>query len=124
MRCVLCGADDMHAWRAITFREWCQLYQGSKVTPEGKVKIKIKELLRKYRAYWHMPVQNGMGAPALDFHVCHNGRYLGIEAKAPGKEPTPRQLITAREITEAGGVVFFCDGTNLDNLELWLMEVK
>jgi hypothetical protein len=88
-------------------------------TPEGKVKDRIRSLLKQYGAYWHMPVQNGLGKPALDFHVCHRGRYGGVEAKAPGKKPTPRQLETAKDIEAAGGVVFFIDGDTTE-LEHWL----
>jgi hypothetical protein len=92
------------------------------MTPEGKVKEAVKKLLRKYKAYYHMPVQNGMGSPALDFHVCHNGKYMGIETKAPGKALTPRQTLTAKEIRAAGGQVFVTDGTDLEVLEFWLKE--
>lgn len=80
-------------------------------TPEGKVKVKVKELLKAYGAYWHCPVQNGMGSPGLDFWVCHKGRFCGIETKAPGKTPTPRQLLTIQTVLDAGGTVFVIDGT-------------
>jgi hypothetical protein len=74
------------------------------MTPEGKAKQRIKKLLNKYGVYSHMPVQNGMGAPTLDFICCFNGMYLAIEAKAPGKKPTARQLKTMSQISKAGGV--------------------
>jgi len=95
-------------------------------TPEGKVKEEIKRWLRKLRAYWHMPVQNGMGAPALDFHVCMPivitpamvgktiGVYIGIEAKAPGKEPTPRQTRTMSDIIDAGGIAICVNQENIN----------
>lgn len=76
------------------------------MTPEGKVKEKVKKLLKLLGIYYHMPVMNGMGAPTLDFICCFNGKYIAIETKAPGKKPTPRQLITMREIEKAGGWVF------------------
>lgn len=91
------------------------------MTPEGKVKQDVKALLKKHGAYWHMPVQNGMGDPALDFHVCHRGRYLGIETKRPGGVLTPRQEQTRRRIEAAGGTVLVIDGTNLEALEFWLL---
>jgi hypothetical protein len=50
-----------------------------------------------------MPVPIGFGAPTLDFLVLVNGHFLGIEAKAPGKNPTPRQLLTMQAIVDAGG---------------------
>lgn len=93
------------------------------MTPEGKVKDAVKKLLREHGAYWHMPVQNGMGSPALDFHVCHNGRYAGIETKAKGKHATERQLRTMREMRRAGGSVFLIDdpvGQDMAALISWL----
>ena len=90
-------------------------------TPEGKVKDAIKRTLAEYGAYRHMPVQNGMGAPTLDFVGCHDGRYFAIEAKAPGKRPTARQENTMRAIRAAGGKVFVIDSED-DHYELrrWL----
>lgn len=73
-------------------------------TPESKVKAKVKALLKQHGAYWHCPVQNGMGAPSLDFICCHRGRYIGIETKPGNKQPTPRQAITMGEIEKSGGV--------------------
>lgn len=75
-------------------------------TPEGKVKDRIKKLLKAYGVYYHMPVMNGMGAPTLDFICCFKGRFFAIEAKAPGKKPSPRQLITIAEMEKAGAWVF------------------
>lgn len=93
------------------------------MTPEGKVKEAVKKLLREHGAYWHMPVQNGMGAPALDFHVCHNGRYAGIETKAKGKHATVRQNATMMSVMRAGGSVFLIDdseGADMAALVSWL----
>lgn len=70
---------------------------------ESYVKERVKKHLKEFGAYWHMPVQRGHGAPALDFHVCHKGFYLGIETKRPGKHPTPRQELTIQNIRDAGG---------------------
>lgn len=82
------------------------------MTPEGKVKAKIKSLLKLHDAYYFMPVQNGMGSPALDFYVCHKGRFIGIEAKAPGKYATPRQVNTMDEIVSAGGATIVVSDDN------------
>lgn len=92
------------------------------MTPEGKVKEQVKKLLKEYGAYYHMPVQNGMGAPTLDFICCFRGRYLAIEAKAPGKLPTPRQLKTMDQIQVAGGFAVAVDGggASMARLRNWL----
>lgn len=79
-------------------------------TPEGIVKDQVKKLLKEYGAYYHAPVQNGMGSPTLDFICCWRGKYLAIETKAPGKGPTPRQLKTLIAIATAGGLALAYDG--------------
>lgn len=70
-------------------------------------------------------MMNGMGAPALDYHVCHRGIYAAIETKAPGGRPTPRQIRTMRDIANAGGAVFLIDsdyGTDMAQLQGWLLH--
>jgi hypothetical protein len=77
------------------------------MTPEGKVKAKVKRALEKLRRKYHfMPVQNGMGAPALDIFCCIEGFFVAIETKVPGKHMTERQMVTASQIADAGGLVF------------------
>jgi len=94
-------------------------------TPEGRVKAKVKVLLKKYDAYWHCPVQNGMGAPSLDFICCLRGKYFGIETKAGNKKPTPRQETTISEIQKAGGRAFVVnEESGMDLLEMWLIEIS
>jgi hypothetical protein len=91
------------------------------MTPEGKVKMQVKHLLKKFNMYWHCPVQNGMGSPSLDFICCHHGHYLAIETKAPGKKLTERQEQTVAQIRASGGTVFVVDGERaLAPLEVWL----
>lgn len=95
-------------------------------TPEGKVKSKIKRALDHLREkgfpiYYHMPVQNGMGKPTLDFICCINGHYVGIEAKAPGKKPTERQEATMAEIRAAEGTTITFDGSNPEELSACLL---
>jgi hypothetical protein len=81
------------------------------MTPEGRVKAMVKrELVKLARIYSFMPVQNGMGAPGLDFFLCVNGFFVAVETKAPGKVLTPRQEVTVESITQAGGHVFVVDG--------------
>lgn len=94
---------------------------GMSKTPEGKVKAKVKDVLKKHGAYYHMPVQNGMGAPSLDFVCCHKGLYFAIETKAGNKQPTPRQETTINQIRLAGGLAFVINEvTGLSDLEDWL----
>lgn len=94
------------------------------VTPEGRVKADIKDVLNQLSpyVYYHMPVQNGMGKPSLDFIGCCCGLFFAIEAKAPGRKPTPRQRMTIAEMSPAGAQVFIIDG-NTSELKKWLANV-
>ncbi len=115
-------------------------------TPEGKVKAKVKKMLKQYGCYQFWPVQTGYGAPTLDCIACCNGHFIGIETKAPGKQPTPRQRLTMEDMREAGATVFvigerkkgdtyLCQKTNrkliceeeysgLGALEAWILMVR
>lgn len=93
-------------------------------TPEGKVKARIKVLLKKYGIYQHWPVLNGMGDPTLDCNACVGGYYFTIEAKAPGKRPTARQQITMGEVSTSRGFVFVvADDADLLRLECYLQLI-
>jgi hypothetical protein len=77
--------------------------------PEAKLKDEVKAWLKSLNAYTYMPVPAGYGAQTLDFLCCINGRFVGIETKAEGKVPTPRQEACMRAIREAGGVAVWGD---------------
>lgn len=90
-------------------------------TPEGRIKTAIKRVLTSAGAYYHMPVQNGMGRPSLDFVGCHQGRFFAIEAKAGNKQPTKRQERTAEEMQQAGAATFVVNEVEgLSALSTWL----
>lgn len=94
-------------------------------TPEGKVKSRINKILDKYkgRIYKFMPVPGGYGKSTLDYLGIFRGRGFAIEAKAPGKVPTPRQEQIADDIRAGGGRVFVIDGDTTE-LELWLESME
>jgi hypothetical protein len=78
------------------------------MTPEGKVKSKLRRKLNDLPCrYIFMPVQNGMGAPSLDYLICAGGWFIAIETKASVKHHlTPRQENTKAEIEAAHGLVY------------------
>lgn len=93
------------------------------MTPEGKVKAKVKAVLKRFGAYYHMVVQNGLGAPSLDFVGCHSGRFFAVETKAGNKDMTERQKQTSQQMKEAGATVFLVNEVfGLAELEQWLQE--
>lgn len=92
------------------------------MTPEGKVKEKVKNVLDAFKphVFGHWIVQNGMGSPTLDYIGCCCGCYFTVETKAAGKKLTPRQELTAKSTEDANGAVFKVIGEN--DLELLVLE--
>lgn len=71
------------------------------MTPEGKVKKKVKEYLQSIGAWYYMPVSNGMGRVGCpDILVCYKGLFLAFETKAPGKIKN----VTANQQREIDGI--------------------
>lgn len=81
-------------------------------TPESRVKKKVRNYLSAIGAYRFSPVQMGIGSPTLDDLVCFRGRFLAIEYKAPGKAPTPRQILTIGQIRAAKGIAIWGDDSD------------
>ena len=86
--------------------------------PEARIKANIRAWLNAKGAYTFSPVQTGMGMDTLDILVCLNGRFIGIEAKVPGKTPTARQDVRLEQIRAAGGTAFWCDSLEMCKEEL------
>lgn len=76
------------------------------MTPEGKIKSLINSVLAKHKCWYFMPVPTGFQAKNIDYIVCCKGRFVAIEAKAPGEKPTMRQDYILDLIREAGGKSF------------------
>jgi hypothetical protein len=81
------------------------------MTPEGKVKADVNRLLKLYGSeiYKFMPVPGGFGPSSLDYVLCVRGVFVAIETKKPGGKLTARQEYIARQIRDAGGIVFIVD---------------
>lgn len=75
------------------------------MTPEGKVKERIKALLKSIGAWYYMPVPTGFAGASVDFFVCWRGQFYAIEAKRADGRGTvsARQKDTLRAVAEAGG---------------------
>lgn len=80
------------------------------MTPESKVKDKIKKILKAHGVYYAMPHGAGYGnAGVPDFLCCVRGYFLAIEAKAKGGKPTALQTKNMSDIQQAGGVTLVVD---------------
>jgi hypothetical protein len=87
------------------------------VTPEGKVKKKVREILKSVGAYYTMPVTGGYGSSgAPDFVVCYKGRFIGIECKAGKNKTTALQDANIAAITLAGGTALVINEVNVNEL--------
>lgn len=93
-------------------------------TPEGAVKAKIKSWLKARNIWYSMPIGSGFGKSGVpDFLCCWDGRFLAIEAKAPGKRSntTVMQDNEIIGIHKAGGMAIVVDDVSqLDELEVRL----
>lgn len=88
------------------------------MTPEAKVKKKIKDMLKSYGAYYAMPVAGVFGAAGVpDFLVCYVGIFIAIEAKAGKGKTTALQDKNLRQIRDAGGHAIVVNEHNMDELE-------
>jgi pantoate kinase len=87
------------------------------MTPEGKVKAKVKKVLNELGCYYAMPVGTGFGNSGVpDFLICKGGLFYGIECKANGGKPTALQLKHLDDIRKAGGIAMIVDETNVETL--------
>lgn len=77
--------------------------------PEAHLKDEVKAWLDSLGAYRYMVVPGGYGAQTLDFLVCLRGFFIGVETKAKGKKPTPRQESCIRAIRASGGIAVWGD---------------
>ena len=95
------------------------------MTPEAKVKKRVKEILNDVGAYYAMPVGTGFGNSGVpDFLVCKEGLFYGIECKANGGKPTALQLKHLDDIRKAGGIALVIDETNVETLRKELTNEK
>lgn len=81
-------------------------------TPEGKVKNKVKQILKKYGVWYYMPVAGPFSSHGVpDFVGCYNGKFFSVETKAPGKidNLTDNQRRVINEIREHGGIALVID---------------
>ena len=94
------------------------------MTPEAKVKTKIKAVLKEHNVYYAMPIGTGYGnAGVPDFLCCAGGTFLAIEAKAGKGVTTLLQEKNLREISEQGGVSLVVDEFNIDSLRTLLSSI-
>jgi hypothetical protein len=94
------------------------------MTPERRVKAKVRKVLDKLGAYYVMPVTGGFGnSGAPDFLVCLHGRFVGVECKAGKNTTTPLQEKNLRQLSQAGGIALVVNDENVDVFETELSRM-
>lgn len=87
------------------------------MTPEAKVKSKVKAIIKEYGAYSITPFTAGFGASgAPDIIVCYKGKFIGVECKAGKNQPTALQESHLSNIEKCGGHALVIRETNIDSL--------
>jgi Holliday junction resolvase len=95
------------------------------MTPEGKVKAKVRKLLAEGKYYYTMPVTGGYGVSGVpDFIVCVKGKFLAIECKANGGKTTALQDKHLNDIKTSGGVALVINENDLDYLKQILTSME
>jgi hypothetical protein len=94
------------------------------MTPEGKVKKRVKAILDEQQVYHFSPMQNGMGRAGIpDIIACHGGKFIGIECKAGDNKPTALQERELNRILNAGGEAYVINEENIEQLReelIWM----
>jgi Holliday junction resolvase len=92
------------------------------MTPEAKVKNKIKKFLDKLGCYYFFPQTGGYGRSGVpDIIICHQGKFIAIECKAGKGVLTALQKNNIDRINSNGGLAIVI---NESNIELLLTLVK
>lgn len=88
------------------------------MTPEAKVKARVKKLLAEAGVYYFMPATGGYGRSGVpDFVACVRGVFWGIECKAGDNEPTALQRRELRLIAASGGVALWVNEVTVNDLK-------
>lgn len=88
------------------------------MTPEAKIKEKIKKILKSHGVWYAMPHGAGYGnAGVPDFLCCYNSQFIAIEAKAGKGKATALQLKELEAIKRTGGLAWLVNEDNLSVLK-------
>lgn len=90
------------------------------MTPEGKVKVKIKAWYKEnLPGHWRVSPRGGpFGKQGCsDDVICYLGFFLAVEVKSDTGELTPLQVKNLRDVQAAGGVAAVVKGFDVQRLE-------
>lgn len=88
------------------------------MTPEGKVKAKVRGILNKHGVYFFSPLGSMLGRGGIpDIICCHRGKFLAIECKAGRNTTTALQNKELADIRAHQGIALVVNEENVDGLE-------
>jgi hypothetical protein len=94
------------------------------MTPEKKVKDKVKAMLKDVGAYYFMPATHGYGGSGVaDIVACLHGKFIAIECKANGNKPTALQMKNMLDVSKSGGISISIDESGYEELETFLKHL-
>lgn len=86
-------------------------------TPEGKVKAKVRVLLKQAGVWFTAPVASAFSRAGVpDYLCCWHGRFLAIECKAGKGTTSALQDRELAAIAKAGGTTLVINENNVDEL--------
>lgn len=89
------------------------------MTPEGKVKRKVTNLLKQLGVYYFTPQSGGYGKSGVpDIIACCNGRFVGVECKAGTNKLTDLQSAQLDKIVRAGGTCYVVNEQSFASFEI------
>ena len=87
-------------------------------TPEGKVKEKVKAVLKRRGVWYCMPRGQTYGRAGIpDFLCCHKGRFIAVETKAGRGRATPLQMKELKDLFRHQGIVLIVREDGMNELE-------
>ena len=98
----------------------------SAMTPEGKVKRKVVEVLKKHDVWYFFPANNGFGKSGIpDIIAIVDGHFVGVEVKSATGKPTELQKICGEQMEKAGGTwMVVSDDVTLEVLDAVIKNRK
>ena len=95
------------------------------MTPEGKVKKKVQQILKDRGAYYFSPVTGGFGRSGIpDIIVCYKGNFVAIECKAGYNKPTALQEAEMKKINNAQGVAIWVNQDTIEDVTKLLDTIE
>jgi len=95
------------------------------LTPEAKVKARVRKILDEMGIYHFMPPANGFGRAGIpDIVGCYAGRFVAFECKAGKGKTTALQDRELENIRKAKGLAFVINEENVEQIKELLQWMR